>query len=74
MFFRVLRRSRDGGVRLAGGPPQELAADMMAPEEYDERMLEAMSEGSTLPPEYQQYPAAGGEGESERGAGAGTGR
>ncbi|PIL28507.1 hypothetical protein GSI_08545 [Ganoderma sinense ZZ0214-1] len=63
VFFRVLRRSRDGGVRLAGGAPQELDADMMAPEEYDQQILEAMSEGSTLPPEYQQYPTTGGEGE-----------
>ncbi|KAI1788052.1 hypothetical protein LXA43DRAFT_1097735 [Ganoderma leucocontextum] len=61
VFFRMLRRSRDGGVRLAGGAPQEVNADMMAPEEYDQRVLEAMSEVSTLPPEYQQY--AGGEGE-----------
>ena len=62
VFFRVLRRSQDGGVRLAGGAPQELDADMVAPEEYDREVLEAMSasEGSTLPPEYQQYTNAAG--------------
>ncbi|KAM5545367.1 hypothetical protein V8D89_000980 [Ganoderma adspersum] len=70
VFFRVLRRSQDGGVRLAGGAPQELDADMATPEEYDLEVLEAMSEGSTLPPEYQQYPIAGASGEAE-GPGAG---
>ena len=67
VFFRVLRKSQDGGVRLAGGAPQELDADMMAPEEYDREVLDVMSasEGSTLPPEYQQYPAAGARGEAE---------
>ena len=49
-FSRMLRRSRDGGVRLAGDSP----FDVDSPGEYDQ-MLEAMTEGSTLPPEYQPY-------------------
>ena len=62
VFFRVLRRSRDGGVRLAGGAPGKPDADIL---EYDRRRMAevgstSVSEGSTLPPEYQRYPAGAG--------------
>ena len=54
-FFRMLRRSRDGGVRLAGGSPSDVEANALPPGEYDQ--LEAMTEGSTLPPAYQPHRA-----------------
>ena len=53
-FSRMLRRSRDGGVRLAGDSPFDYNANVFSPGEYDQ-MLEVMTEGSTLPPEYQPY-------------------
>ncbi|KAI0752353.1 hypothetical protein C8Q80DRAFT_443186 [Daedaleopsis nitida] len=59
LYFRLLRRSRDGGVRLAGGSLQELEGGVHAAwtaVEYEEAM-EAMSERSTLPPSYQQFHA-----------------
>ena len=56
VFFRLLRRSRDGSVRLAGGSPSDVEANALPPGEYDQ-MLEAMTEGSTLPPAYQPHRA-----------------
>ncbi|KAM5545308.1 hypothetical protein V8D89_000921 [Ganoderma adspersum] len=44
------RRSVDGGVRLAGGPPGDVRA-------FDDQE-DVRSGMSTLPPEYQVYPAA----------------
>ncbi|KAJ8463036.1 hypothetical protein ONZ51_g10513 [Trametes cubensis] len=54
LYFRVLRRSRDGGVRLAGGRPGSQDAQMWSPAVYDD-VLEVLSESSTMPPSYAQY-------------------
>ncbi|KAI0327404.1 hypothetical protein GY45DRAFT_1373202 [Cubamyces sp. BRFM 1775] len=54
LYFRVLRRSRDGGVRLAGGRPGSQDAQMWTPAAYDD-VLEVLSESSTMPPSYAQY-------------------
>ncbi|KAH9903103.1 hypothetical protein C8Q73DRAFT_785702 [Cubamyces lactineus] len=54
LYFRVLRRSRDGGVRLAGGRPGSQDAQMWSPAAYDD-VLEVLSESSTMPPSYAQY-------------------
>ncbi|KAL7284886.1 hypothetical protein ACG7TL_002200 [Trametes sanguinea] len=54
LYFRVLRRSRDGGVRIAGGRPGARGSQMYTPAEYDD-VLEVLSESSTMPPSYAQY-------------------
>ena len=46
------RRSMDGGVRLAGGPAEEV------PEQEDARGDDVRSGLSTLPPAYGLYPGA----------------
>ncbi|EIW52020.1 uncharacterized protein TRAVEDRAFT_40785 [Trametes versicolor FP-101664 SS1] len=56
-YFRVLRQSRDGGVRIAGGRLGELGAQPWTPAAYDDA-LDVRSEASTMPPSYAQFASA----------------
>lgn len=56
-YFRVLRQSRDGGVRIAGGRLGEHGAQPWTPAAYDDA-LDVRSECSTMPPSYAQFASA----------------
>ncbi|KAI0363775.1 hypothetical protein BV20DRAFT_87258 [Pilatotrama ljubarskyi] len=60
LYFRALRRSRDGGIRLAGGRPDDENTQRWTPAAYDD-VLGALSESSTMPPSYAQYPSSASE-------------
>lgn len=56
-YFRVVRQSRDGGVRIAGGRLGEHGAQPWTPAAYDDG-LDVRSESSTMPPSYAQVASA----------------
>ncbi|OJT05179.1 hypothetical protein TRAPUB_4004 [Trametes pubescens] len=56
-YFRVLRQSRDGGVRIAGGRLGERDAQPWTPAAYDDA-LDVRSESSTMPPSYAQFASS----------------
>lgn len=56
-YFRVVRQSRDGGVRIAGGRLGEHGAQPWTPAAYDDA-LDVRSEASTMPPSYAQFASA----------------
>ncbi len=56
-YFRVLRQSRDGGVRIAGGRLEERDAQPWTPAAYDDA-LDVRSESSTMPPSYAQFASS----------------
>ncbi|KAJ8473003.1 hypothetical protein ONZ51_g8143 [Trametes cubensis] len=55
--LRTLRRSRDGGIRLAGGHPgvRDWESRVWASAAYDDAVVEDMCDSSTMPPSYAQY-------------------
>ncbi|KAI8989220.1 hypothetical protein BD414DRAFT_571887 [Trametes punicea] len=62
LYFRVLRRSRDGGMRIAGGRLGDRNAQTWIPAEFGD-VLRVVSESSTMPPSYAQYSQSAASGE-----------
>ncbi|KAJ8463042.1 hypothetical protein ONZ51_g10511 [Trametes cubensis] len=54
---RTLRRSRDGGIRLAGGRPgvRNWETRVWTSAVYDDAVVEVIRDSSTMPPSYAQY-------------------